>query len=169
MKPRKPLKRTPLARGDKPLERKTPLARTWFKSSSGNLNQRAPRSGPVKARKSAKPGESALERDARKGTRKRSRGICECCGKRRACEWHHRRNRSQGGEWSLANGVDLCTQCHQWIGEHPAESYRLGWLVPNGVKPEDWPVERRPKQWEQPGVEWTPASPHPRQTEEAVA
>ena len=144
MKPRKRLERhTPLRQG-KPLARTTPL-----------------RNGPVKRRR---PTVTAAERTARRGTRTRSGGICERCGRRRACEWHHRKNRSQGGEWSLANGCDLCTPCHSWIGDNPAASYTLGWLVPNGATPEAWPVLRLGS-WQQPGDTWTAAAPHPRQLE----
>lgn len=102
------------------------------------------------------------ENSGRLKVRARSRGICERCAKRRACEWHHRRNRSQGGDWSPANGVDLCTPCHAWITEHPAACYVIGWLVPNGASPEQWPVLRMGS-WQQPGETWEPAEPHPRQ------
>lgn len=152
MKPRKePMKRTELRRG-KPLERKTPMPRTSAKPL---------RNGPVKARR---PTRTAAERETRAGTRRRSGGICERCGQRRACEWHHRENRSQGGDWSLANGCDLCTPCHSWITEHPAESYAFGWSVPHGVTPEQWPVFRHGS-WQQPGDRWTACEPHPRQLE----
>lgn len=144
MKPRKRLER------HAPLRQGKPLARTELK-----------RNGPVKPRK---PTTTSAERIARRTVRARSQGVCERCGMRQATEFHHRRNRSQGGEWTTACGVDLCHTCHAWIGDNPAASYTLGWLVPNGATPEAWPVLRLGS-WQQPGERWRPAQPHPRQLE----
>lgn len=110
------------------------------------------------------------ETAARRLVRARSGGVCEvqiegvCLG--RAHSFHHRLNRSQGGLWSAANGLDTCGSgvagCHGWITEHPAACYVLGWLVPNGASPEQWPVLRMGS-WQQPGDTWTDTEPHPRQ------
>ncbi|OQO89904.1 hypothetical protein B1813_18865 [Saccharomonospora piscinae] len=80
------------------------------------------------------------EKQARRIVRERSGDVCEvqlpgCQG--RAREWHHRRNRSQGGPWAPSNGLHLCHPCHRWITEHPAESYDEGWMVPSW---DDWEV-----------------------------
>lgn len=90
----------------------------------------------------------------------------------------HRRPRGRGGSrllHTMANLVTLCGwsvdagTCTEWVEViDRVEATRQGWLVPHGVRPEDWPVERAPKRWEQPGDIWTPASPHPRQREEAA-
>jgi hypothetical protein len=84
----------------------------------------------------------------------------------------HRDNRGMGGskrKHTLANLVALCgsatTGCHGHVESQPLESDRLGWSVPSGVTPEEWPVLRFGTRWEQPGDEWVPAVPHPDQIE----
>lgn len=77
------------------------------------------------------------EASARKAVYRRSRGVCERCGNRPATEWHHRRNRSQLGRWAAGNGLHLCSPCHRWVTEHPAESYVGGWLVRGTDDPEN--------------------------------
>lgn len=76
---------------------------------------------------------------------------------------------------TMANLVVLCGwsvdpgTCTAWVEvEDRPEATALGWLVPNGVTPEEWPV-RRFGQWEQPGEIWVPAKPHPRQVEMGAA
>ncbi len=77
----------------------------------------------------------------------RSDGICEKCGVAQATNWHHRKNRSQGGKNNMGNAMHLCgsgnTGCHGYITEHPAESYDKGWSVRSGFNPADVPVLRR--------------------------
>lgn len=80
---------------------------------------------------------------ARRIVYERSQHSCERCGDFRASEWHHRRNRSQAGQWQPANGLHLCSPCHQWITAHPAESYEQGWLVPSWAEPEETSVLHR--------------------------
>lgn len=80
------------------------------------------------------------ENSARLAVRQRSGGICEKCGAAQAREWHHRQNRSQGGLWTAANGMDLCTSCHRYVTEHPEESYRNGWSVRSTADPAEVPV-----------------------------
>lgn len=73
----------------------------------------------------------------------RSGGDCEvridgvCLG--RGTNWHHRKNKSQGGQWCASNGLHLCgsgtTGCHGWITHEPAKSYRKGWAVRSGHNP----------------------------------
>lgn len=84
-------------------------------------------------------GESA----ARRLVRQRSGGQCEarlpnCAG--RAREWDHRINRSQGGRWSPANGLDLCPACHRWKTEHPALAGAKGLRLVRGSDPARWPA-----------------------------
>lgn len=73
------------------------------------------------------------EKDARRLVRQRSGGICEVCGVQRATNFQHRKNRSQGGRWLAANGLDVCgsgtTGCHGFIHANPAKSYEAGWSV----------------------------------------
>ena len=82
------------------------------------------------------------EHRARQLVYARSAGVCERCGQSRATEWHHRRNRSQGGRWTAANGLHLCGGCHRWITEHPDEAAEAGrgWVVWAWQNPVEVPV-----------------------------
>lgn len=155
MKPRKaPLRRTPLASG-KPLQRKTEmprgkgLQRSGTSLQSGGHGLQGSRgsvtrpNGPVKARKPARPGAAAEEREGRRLVAERSEGLCEICACAAAREWHHRQNRSQGGMWAAGNGMHLCRWDHAFITEHPAVAYRNGWSVRSGQDPTVVPVLRR--------------------------
>lgn len=55
--------------------------------------------------------------------------MCEFCGKRRLEEMHHRKFRSQGGEWTPSNIIGLCWQCHKQATIAPAWAYSLGLSV----------------------------------------
>lgn len=72
---------------------------------------------------------SKAETEARRLVRQRSGGVCERCGAARATDWHHRKNRSQGGGWSAANGLHLCRSCHLMITDTRTAFYNHGWLV----------------------------------------
>lgn len=69
------------------------------------------------------------EKEARRLVAERSGQVCEICSAARATDWHHRKNRSQGGTWAASNGLHLCRSCHQGITETREEYYDLGWLV----------------------------------------
>lgn len=85
------------------------------------------------------------ETSARELVYARSGGDCEvripgvCLG--RATNWHHRRNKSQGGLWLPSNGLHLCgsgtTGCHGWITHEPSKSYELGWSIRGHQPPAD--------------------------------
>lgn len=70
--------------------------------------------------------------------------VCEirlfgiCVG--RATDWHHRKNRSQGGLWTPSNGLDLCHACHMTITDTRSEYYDMGWLVKRDRDPALVPV-----------------------------
>src|SRR4029078_6556301 len=90
----------------------------------------------------------------------------------------HRRPKKMGGSHLLdtvGNLVTLCGSatdpwgCHSHVESRREESTMLGWLVPFGVTPEDWPVRRFGESWQQPGEEWLPARPHQRQIEMGAA
>lgn len=85
------------------------------------------------------------EKEARRLVRERSGGICEVCGKARATNFQHRKNRSQAGQWSASNGLDVCgsgtTGDHGYIHAHPAESYERGWSVHSWDDPSEVPVQ----------------------------
>jgi hypothetical protein len=74
----------------------------------------------------------------------RSGGNCELCALARATNWHHRKNRSQGGQHTLSNAMHLCgsgtTGCHGMVTESPARAYDRGWSVRSGFDPADVPV-----------------------------
>lgn len=85
-------------------------------------------------RRPARSSVSPDERRARRLVYARSGGQCEMAGLRclgEAAEWHHRKNRSQGGEWLPSNGLHLCVVCHQWVTDHPAGARLMGWSVPS--------------------------------------
>ena len=73
----------------------------------------------------------------------RSRGYCEKCGlplHQDSWNWHHRKIKSQGGQDLVENGLALHFSCHRWIHDNPAESYKYGYMVPNGDTPLGLPV-----------------------------
>lgn len=91
------------------------------------------------------------ERAAKRLVRARSGGWCEtripgvCLG--RAANFHHRQNRSQGGQWTAPNGLDLCgsgtTGCHGAVTNtngRRVEYEDNGWIVPHGLDPATVPV-----------------------------
>lgn len=73
----------------------------------------------------------------------RSQGLCERCG-RRGDTFHHRKNRSAGGGWSLTNIVHLCGDgtrgCHGWVTTHPKLAGEEGFHIPSWVAPEQVPI-----------------------------
>lgn len=85
-----------------------------------------------------------VEKTARAMVRERSGGVCEVCGTARATNYQHRKNRSQAGEWSVVNGLDVCgsgtTGCHGWIHANPTKSYERGWMVHSWDDPANVPV-----------------------------
>lgn len=80
------------------------------------------------------------EKEARKLVSDRSGGICEICSANRATDWHHRKNRSQGGKWRASNGLDLCRPCHRMVTATEANFYVLGWLVKSWQDEAEVPV-----------------------------
>lgn len=74
----------------------------------------------------------------------RSGGSCELCALARATNWHHRKNRSQGGQHTLSNALHLCgsgtTGCHGMVTENPSRAYDRGWSVRSGFDSCDVPV-----------------------------
>jgi hypothetical protein len=126
---------SPLARG-KGLDRgATPLKRTAMPRSE--LKSGRP---PVKPRR---PQQTNAERVARHVVRARSGGTCEAACSAPATDWHHRRNRSQGGAWSAPNGMHLCREHHGWVTDHPVDGRALGWAVRSHEDPLSVPCLRR--------------------------
>lgn len=79
----------------------------------------------------------ALTRDHVQG---RSMGWCEWCGKEHGTDMHHRRNRSQGGEWHPANIVHLCRDCHRWVTNNPKDAEAVGLTLTHGQDLYDTPI-----------------------------
>lgn len=100
---------------------------------------------------------------------------CQRCGLSlygRDYSLQHRDPRGMGGSklrHTMANLVALCgtatTGCHGDVESFRNDAKRDGWLIPDGVTPEEWPVLRFEARWEQPGDVWVQAEPHPRQIE----
>jgi hypothetical protein len=84
------------------------------------------------------------ERVCRPIVRERSEGICEICGQKRAAQMHHRRNRSQSGQWQPSNILHICLEDHVWIGANIAAAVRNGWSIQGTTTtPSETPVRRR--------------------------
>src|SRR5438067_9535263 len=64
--------------------------------------------------------------------------------------YHHRINRSQGGEYAPSAALWACgsgtTGCHGWITDHPEEAWEKGWSVKSTGDPLEAPVLYR-GQW----------------------
>jgi hypothetical protein len=84
------------------------------------------------------------EHRARIIVRARSGGICEVCRAHRAESFHHRKNRSQGGRWDPANGLDTCGDgtrgCHGRITRDRPWALSLGYAVERHDDPAGVPV-----------------------------
>jgi hypothetical protein len=70
--------------------------------------------------------------------------MCELCALARATNWHHRKNRSQGGQHVRSNALHLSgsgtTGCHGMVTESPERAYERGWSVRSGFDPAEVPV-----------------------------
>ena len=87
---------------------------------------------------------TGISKEARITLAVRSGGFCEICYVAPATNWHHRKNRSQGGRNELSNAMHLCgsgtTGCHGRVTENPAEAYQFGWSVRSGQNPAEVPI-----------------------------
>jgi len=130
---------------------------------------------------------SVIPKRLRRAVLQRDDYTCQRCGRVIGndtgdffCEYslQHRDPRGMGGSkllHTLPNLVTLCGSattpgmCHAHVESQRLESWIEGWLVPNGVTPEEWPVLRFGETYQAPGVEWLPAKPHARQVEMRAA
>lgn len=76
------------------------------------------------------------ETDCRKVLAERAAMLCERCGQQRAAEMHHRKNRSQGGAWTPANILHLCSPCHVFVTQNPVSGRDGGWCLKSFDDPE---------------------------------
>lgn len=64
---------------------------------------------------------------------------------------HHRKKRSQGGQWDPINIVALCGHgtagCHGWVEHNPNKAADQGWHVRPWRDPADIPVLYHGKTW----------------------
>ena len=72
--------------------------------------------------------------DVRRQVGERSNGWCEvqasgCQG--RAVHYHHKLRRSQGGQHTADNLINVCASCHDRIHQSPAWAQENGWLHPS--------------------------------------
>jgi hypothetical protein len=73
----------------------------------------------------------------------RTQGYCEKCGnymRQEEMNPHHRQLKSQGGKGVVENGLGIHHECHRWVHDNPADSYKYGWMIPNGDTPLMLPV-----------------------------
>lgn len=125
------------------MNRSTPLVRkTALKAQSGLT--RTPPAADVTLKPRRATGNRRGESRGRRLVYRRAGGLCEICGRNTATEWHHRKNRSQGGTWDPSNGLHVCTACHRRVtntnGSKPLY-YRLGWCVSREQDPAQVPVQ----------------------------
>jgi hypothetical protein len=114
----------------------------WFKA--GLLPKRATPKQKVQNRTAPKV-DKGSQSQGRTIVAARSGGLCEICALAPAREWHHRKNRSQGGTWAASNGMHLCGADHAYITEHPEQAAANGWTVKSYEDPTTEPVLRRGK------------------------
>ncbi len=79
----------------------------------------------------------------RKMVAARSGGVCELCGDEPAVHHHHRRLRHRAGPGDthgVANGLHMCTRCHDQAHRDPKYATRMGVIVPSGFDPATEPV-----------------------------
>lgn len=77
---------------------------------------------------------------ARPVVAKRSGGMCECCGVKRATDMHHRKLRRHG-DHAAGNIVHLCRPCHDWAHAEPAAALMHGFMCPSWEDPRLQPVK----------------------------
>lgn len=131
-----PKRKTEL-RNQTPLERKTPLPRPRLPLSGSGLSRKARQTAPRRPWRPTRKRVSREEREGRRLLAQRSGHVCEMGGSEAATEAHHRRNRSQGGTWSVTNLLHLCHKHHAYVTTHPQAAREQGWAVPSTRNPAD--------------------------------
>ncbi len=195
LQPGKPLeRRTPMPRGTTPLKRtelkrgasqlKRDGAQLKPRGSVGDASPDRPTTtpnGPVKKRSES----STIPPAIRAAVLERDGYSCQRCGRYLVDTirygLQHRRPRGAGGSRLLHTMANLVTLCG-WVGDAGTCTDEVeerdreratadGWLLPKRIRtvtPEEWPVLRwtaAGPEWQQPGEQWAPAAPHPRQLE----
>lgn len=111
--------------------KRTPITRTTpLKRPRGP--QRAEGLAPVSRQQRRRIGRYTA---ARARVIERDGGICQRCGAP-GTETHHKAGRIGDRMWDESLLVTLCSGCHRWATENPAEAYASGWLIRrNAVTP----------------------------------
>jgi hypothetical protein len=167
------LKRTKGLDGGDPLRRSTPLR------SGHSREGRAKPPAPAKRKTSAS---TVVPKKIRDAVMERDERHCQRCGTPIDGKPHslqHRDPRGMGGSkllHTMANLVLLCGDalfpgyCHSEVESYRTRAIAEGWLVPMGIKAEDWPVKRFGQMWSMPGTPdeygrngWVECEPHPLQ------
>jgi hypothetical protein len=170
------VKRTPLKPG-KPLQRRTELRSTSTLKRTGTTKSRKASTAPAVDAK-PKPAKAARNTGPTKKMRDavlaRDEYACQRCGRSiigQPYSLQHLLPRGRGGKNTMRNLVTVCGSattpgmCHDHI-EHQERRQAAweGWLVPNGVDPDTWPVKRFDQRYAIPGIDgWTPAEQDPLQ------
>lgn len=156
-----------------------PLLAPLYQQSRPKVQTRKTTRIAKPAKPQPSPSSSHIPSPIRSAVAKRDGFSCQKCGRNLfdtiRYGLQHRRPRGMGGSkrlHTMANLVVLCGwsvdegTCTAWVEVEDREAAtRDGWLVPNGVVPEEWPVLRFGTSWEQPGDMWVTAEPHPMQIE----
>jgi hypothetical protein len=80
----------------------------------------------VKAEKPAKT--DPITNEVRNAVRRRSGGVCECCGAAPGTHLHHRQLR-RSGDHTATNLLDLCATCHQRLHNRVRFALDQGMIV----------------------------------------
>lgn len=153
-------------------KRTKPMPRTSFTSKGGTgLKRTGTTKGPRYTGPTKKMRDAVLARDSH---------TCQRCGRNirsQPYSLQHLLPRGRGGKNTMRNLVTVCGSattpgmCHDFIeNQERRQATWEGWLVPNGISPDDWPVKRFGQRYEKPGVvRWDPAKQHARQAEMEAA
>lgn len=93
--------------------------------------RRSPSRGRPPGNRSKIPGSVRQAVERRSGGRCEARVNGHCAGK--GGHLHHKRMRSQGGQHTEENLIDVCMHCHQWIHGHTGWAYDHGLLIRAGA------------------------------------
>lgn len=134
LKRKKPLKRTPLKRGDNELKR-TPLKRGDSQLKRSKMKKKKPR-----VNRNFPP-------EWRDVLMEKFKGLCQECGRPfDSAHPHHKKYKSQGGSGDLSNAAWLCQKCHTNTHIPPDEEWRIRTMkyrtpswAPEGKSEEDYP------------------------------
>jgi hypothetical protein len=164
------VRRTPLNPGAKPLQRHTPLRSTSPLKRTGTTK---PRKASTSSAIPKTVKDAIADRDQRHGEPQ-----CQRCGRLIGSgpfSRHHRDPRAMGGSkadpHSLTNVVLLCGSatsrggCHFEVESRRVQARIDGWLVPDGIRADEWPVRRfGRREYQMPSAtSWEPREQHPLQ------